>query len=100
MPQHQLHVVEEPGIGAMSARKKLKPYQRRCISHPQVEPGRVEVRLEVLRFAANVLEFFCECARTHMRASQAFELVDEVGALFAKTKPGYDYEAVKANLAA
>ena len=26
------------------------------------------------------------------------DLVDEIGALFAKTKPGYDYEAIKSNL--
>ena len=32
-------------------------------------------------------------------AQKLIDLVDEVGELFAKTKPGYDYEAIKANLA-
>ena len=31
-------------------------------------------------------------------AQKMIDLVDEIGALFAKTKPGYDYEAVKKNL--
>lgn len=32
-------------------------------------------------------------------AQKLIDLVDEVGRLFAKTKPGYDYEAVVKNLA-
>lgn len=32
-------------------------------------------------------------------AQNLIDLVDEVGAVFAKTKPGYDYEAIKSNLA-
>ncbi len=31
-------------------------------------------------------------------AQKLIDLVDEVGALFAKTKDGYDYEAIKNNL--
>ncbi len=31
-------------------------------------------------------------------AQKLIELVDEVGEVFAKTKPGYDYEAIKKNL--
>ena len=31
-------------------------------------------------------------------ASKLIDLVDQIGAIFAQTKPGYDYEAVKANL--
>ena len=32
-------------------------------------------------------------------AKKLIDLVDEVGQIFAKTKPGYDYDAIKANLA-
>ncbi|MDZ7786091.1 MAG: superoxide dismutase, Ni [Candidatus Saccharibacteria bacterium] len=31
-------------------------------------------------------------------AQKTIDLVDEVGAVFAKTKDGYDYEAVKSNM--